>query len=158
MISIKKIAKYCLIALGLILVVLIAFLLITSEEDDGKRKTIQVSKVDWNILLEDESVDGVETIKVENETIFKRDDVVEYVKIFNKNKKFISNTKKNGYSKIYVMFEKNNYISTDSFTTKYNGKETTFYIKTTLIEDLFKENEKNIKEYKERNPDIDIEN
>lgn len=145
----RKIIKYSLIIIVILAISFVIYALLNSGEDNGKRKVIEATKIDWTLVLDNGEVPGVSIIKVENVEIYELRDYVEWIKIFNKNNDLISNTEKNGYSKIYVMFDKAGFISTDYTPTKYNGKETTFYIKTNLIEKLIKENEKNIKLYEE---------
>lgn len=61
----KKILKYILLLVLLSIVGVIAYALLNSGEDDGKRKAIEATKIDWMLLVENDSVPGVFEIKVD---------------------------------------------------------------------------------------------
>lgn len=137
--------KPVLFILFMVLFGLALFSIFSTGDDNGIRKAIDGTKIEWELLLTDldegdDSVPGIVQIKVNNVEVKDSMYYIDFVKIFNEHSKLISDDKKNGYSKVYVNFDKVGFIQMSYTRTKYNGKETTFYIKTSAIEELLKEN------------------
>ncbi len=128
--------------LAIIVIGLIAFItyIALTNEDNGKRKAIDGTSIDWNLLLDDESVPWILQIKVDHVAVEDSVFYFDFIKKFNDHADLISNKKKKGYSKVYVRFDKAGHLQLAYDKTKYDGKETTFYIKTSVIEENLKEN------------------
>lgn len=136
--------KTTAITLSVMLMLLIAFVgfiafgILNSKEDDGKRESINGTEINWDLIIREESVPEVLLIEVNDLEVADAANYLIFIETFNGNPKLISDDKKNGYSKIHVEFTKISFIEMTHSRTKYDGKETTFYIKNSAIEELLK--------------------
>lgn len=136
----------------------ILFLFYIQKEDDGKRKAIDVHKVDWEVFqydgLEDSDKDeeyykyepwewhsiyGVNQIEIDNHLAHDTMYDPQLIELFRANPELISNENKKGFVSVYVRFEKEPYFNMISPTTKYDGKDTRFYIKESVVAEVLKE-------------------
>lgn len=138
----KKIIYMTSIMIAFIIVIGFALYIFFPNEDNGKRTSIEGTSIDWRVFLDDASVPGIIQIKIDDVDVEDSAYYMDLIKKFNENPKFISNDKKNGYSKVYIKFDKAGYIQMAYDKTKYDGKETTFYIKKSVIKENIIENNK----------------
>lgn len=140
----KKIIKYTILISFMIGIGFIAYIILSSGEDNGERKPINAIEVKWKTLSEDDVVYGVQNIIIDNEKINNIDYYNELIETFHENN--LSNEPKKGYVKVYVKFTNIGYLQESETRTKYEGKDTVFYIKETAVERVVKANKEDILE------------
>lgn len=137
----KKTTAITLSIMSMLLIAFVGFIafgILNSKEDDGKRESINGTEINWDLIIREESVPEVLLIKVNDLEVADAANYLTFIETFNENPKLISDDKKNGYSKIYVKFTKISFIEMTHSRTKYDGKKTTFYIKNSAVEELLR--------------------
>lgn len=127
----------------LLLIFSSAFMLFGCIEngDNGKRETIKASTIDWNIFKDDEDYHEIESIMNMNIDGNALDDVNDYpafMKLLAENQSTISETKKDGYVTVYLIFDKQGSFSLEGGRGTYDGKELTFYVERDILKDYVK--------------------
>ena len=128
----KKLLFFYLICISSMLVAC------ASEADDGKREPISAKNVDWSYFVKGGNESNIYDIQLDGQSI---DDVKEYHELLiliDENQEQIKEDEMVNYTKVYVRFNKLGKLTQANEVNKYDGKETTFYLKKTIFSSYLK--------------------
>lgn len=120
-----------------IIVFLISFstYILATNDDSGKRTSIQASSIDWNILLESEVTSAINDITINGNLLVNSDDYLTFTEKLAEDPTLVSEKPFENSSEIYVKFDHAGYFQMYYDKTKYDSKETTFFVSNDLVAD-----------------------